>query len=129
MALPAESEDAFRRGGKAVVDGLLKFRRTMAGSQLGFMSDINTAIESIRQKTKLSEHQREELILYAIERSGCVTLKEISEDCRLPEEMVKTIIVDLGAQGILYKVRRYCPGSDRPQYAIKSRRVKTPEAE
>jgi hypothetical protein len=118
-----------RQAGKSVVQKLLKARRSLEAGELEYLPHLNELIDKIRAVAKFSDHQREGLVLYSIERSGACTLKEISEDTRLPVEAVKEIVETLGQAGTLYMVRRYVPGSDRPQYSIKSRRVKIPEAD
>lgn len=122
------SKDARMKAGKAVVDKLLKLRRTMEGLELEHLPEINSFIEKLRAKTRFTDSQREELVLLAIERHGATTLTEISEDTRIAKDAVKEIVVGLGKRGVLYQVPRYVPGSDRPQYAIKSHRVRLPEA-
>lgn len=118
-----------RQAGKALVQKLLKTRRTLSNAESEFLPQLNELIEKIRAVARFTDHQREELVLYAIERSGATTINEIAEDARLTRDVVKEILIDLGKRSLVYQTRRYVPGSDRPQFAIKSRRVAVPEAD
>jgi len=118
-----------RQAGKSLVQKLLKVRRSLDNTELEYLPELNTLIDKLRQVTKYSDHQREELVLYAIERSGATTVNEIAEDTKFTGDTVKEILHELHARNLVYQVRKYIPGSDRPNFAIKSRRVKVPEAD
>ncbi len=123
----APAEDA---AGKAVIDKLLKVRRSLSPAEERFaLPKINFLIEEFRSLIRATPTQREEMVLYSIERSGATTETEISEDTRLHRTVVKDLVQSLIDKGILYKVSRLVPGSGRPQFAIKSNRVKSPEAD
>jgi DNA-binding MarR family transcriptional regulator len=122
------SADATRRAGKSLVYKLLEVRRSMTAEEQAFLPQINECLASVRSYSSLSDTQREELVLHAIEKSMATNIKEISEDTRLDPAIVKAIVQDLGSRGILYQVKRYIPGSDRQYFLIKSRRVKNVEA-
>ena len=124
---PVPVEDA---AGKAVIDKLLKVRRSLSPAEERFaLPKINFLIEEFRSLIRATPIQREEMVLYSIERSGATTETEISEDTRLHRTVVKDLVQSLIDKGILYKVSRLVPGSGRPQFAIKSNRVKSPEAD
>lgn len=124
---PVPVEDA---AGKAVIDKLLKVRRSLSPAEERFaLPKINFLIEEFRSLIRATPTQREEMVLYSIERSGATTETEISEDTRLHRTVVKDLVQSLIDKGILYKVSRLVPGSGRPQFAIKSNRVKSPEAD
>lgn len=124
---PVPVEDA---AGKAVIDKLLKVRRSLSPAEERFaLPKINFLIEEFRSLIRATPTQREEMVLYAIERSGATTETEISEDTRLHRTVVKDLVQSLIDKGILYKVSRLVPGSGRPQFAIKSNRNKLPEAD
>jgi len=127
VAEPVPVEDA---AGKAVIDKLLKVRRSLSPAEERFaLPKINFLIEEFRSLIRATPTQREEMVLYSIERSGATTETEISEDTRLHRTVVKDLVQSLIDKGILYKVSRLVPGSGRPQFAIKSNRVKSPEAD
>lgn len=117
-----------RQAAKSLVQKLLKTRRGLAFGEAEFLPHLNELIEKIRVIAKFTDHQREELVLYAIERSGATTPNEIAEDTKFTREAVSEILADLAKRQLVYQTRRYVPGSDRPQFAIKSRRVAVPEA-
>lgn len=124
---PVPVEDA---AGKAVIDKLLKVRRSLSPAEERFaLPKINFLIEEFRSLIRATPTQREEMVLYSIERSGATTETEISEDTRLHRTVVKDLVQSLIDKGILYKVSRLVPGSGRPQFAIKSNRNKLPEAD
>jgi hypothetical protein len=126
VASPAPEDAA----GKAVIDKLLKVRRSLSPAEERFaLPKINFLIEEFRSLIRATPIQREEMVLYSIERSGATTETEISEDTRLHRTVVKDLVQSLIDKGILYKVSRLVPGSGRPQFAIKSNRVKSPEAD
>lgn len=127
VAEPVPVEDA---AGKAVIDKLLKVRRSLSPAEERFaLPKINFLIEEFRSLIRATPTQREEMVLYSIERSGATTETEISEDTRLHRTVVKDLVQSLIDKGILYKVSRLVPGSGRPQFAIKSNRNKLPEAD
>lgn len=126
VASPAPEDAA----AKAVIDKLLKVRRSLSPAEERFaLPKINFLIEEFRSLIRATPIQREEMVLYSIERSGATTETEISEDTRLHRTVVKDLVQSLIDKGILYKVSRLVPGSGRPQFAIKSNRVKSPEAD
>ena len=115
---------------KSAIDKLLKVRRSLSASEQAFcLPRVNLLIEELRSLTRATPTQREEMVLYAIERSGCTTETEISEDTRLHRSVVNDIVKSLIEKNILYRVSRTVIGSGRPQFALKSRRAKLPEAE
>ena len=121
------SEDA---AAKAVIEKLLKVRRSLSPDEERFgLPKINFLIEEFRSLIRATPTQREEMVLYSIERSGATTETEISEDTRLHRTVVKDLVQSLVDKGILYKVSRLVPGSGRPQFAIKSKRIQLPEAD
>lgn len=126
VASPAPEDAA----AKAVIEKLLKVRRSLSPAEERFaLPKINFLIEEFRSLIRATPTQREEMVLYSVERSGATTETEISEDTRLHRTVVKDLVQSLIDKGILYKVSRLVPGSGRPQFAIKSNRVKSPEAD
>lgn len=128
MAFQLFQGDALRAGGKCVVDKLLKLRRSLEGAEHLFVTQINDCISNIRSITRMSDHQREEAILWSIERSGATTYTEIAEDTRLAVSVVKEIVAELQERGRLARPRKHVVGSDRPNYMFKSTRAGIPEA-
>jgi hypothetical protein len=123
---PDESDAA----GKALIDRLLKVRRSLSPSEQRFgLPKLNLLIEEFRSLIRATPTQREEMILYAVEVQGATTETEISEDTRLHRDVVRDIVQSLYDKDLLYRVSRLVPGSGRPQFAIKSRRLNTPEAD
>lgn len=116
--------------GKAVIDKLLKLRRSLSADEQRFgLPKVNQLIEELRSLIRATPSQREEMVLYAIERSGATTETEIAEDTRLHRCVVNEMVAALINRGVLYRVSRTVIGSDRPQFAIKSNRAKLPEAD
>ncbi len=123
---PAVNEAAVS---KSVIDKILKVRRSLSAAEQEFaLPKINLLIEELRSMVRMTPTQREEQVLYSIERQGATTETEIAEDTRLHRSKVREIIESLVQKNILYLVRKTVVGSDRPQFAIKSRRLETPEA-
>lgn len=115
--------------GRKLLNQLLLVRRRMDPVQKAeFFSEIEALITTIRTRSRLKDSQIEELILQAIECHGACTPNEIAEDTRLSREVVDAVIHSLAMRAVIYQTRRYVPGSDRPQFMIKSRRQKSPEA-
>lgn len=116
--------------GKAVIDRLLKVRRSLSPQEQRFgLPRLNLLIEELRSLIRSSPTQREEMVLYAVEKQGATTETEISEDTRLHRDVVRELVQSLYDKDMLYKVSRHVPGSGRPQFAIKSRRLNIPEAD
>jgi hypothetical protein len=128
MATDQISIDASHQAGKTVVEKLLKVRRGLNPEEEHYLIQINACIEQIRSVSRLNDRQREEVILFAIEVQGAITVKEISEDTRLSVDIVKDTLRLLIRQKIVYETPRYVPGSGRQYFMYKSNRVKTPEA-
>lgn len=115
---------------KSVIDRLLKVRRSLTpAEQLFALPQISCLIEELRSLARATPSQREEMVLYSIERQGAVTETEIAEDTKLHRSMVEKIVSRLIDIGTLYRVKRTVIGSDRPQFALKSNRAKLPEAD
>lgn len=116
--------------GKSLIDKLLRVRRSLTPDEQRFgLSHLNKLIEDYRSLIRATPSQREEMVLYSIERSGATTETEIAEDTRLHRCVVSELVAALINRGLLYRVSRLVPGSGRPQFAIKSNRVKSPEAD
>jgi tRNA(Ile)-lysidine synthase TilS/MesJ len=114
---------------KSVIDKLLKVRRSLDSQEQRFaLPKINLLIEELRSLTRATPTQREEMVLYAVERQGATTETEIAEDTRLHRSVVREMVQSLFDKNILYQVSRTVIGSGRPQFAIKSNRAKMPEA-
>jgi hypothetical protein len=127
---PETADAAMQSAGKSVIDKLLKVRRSLSPDEQRFgLPKINLIIEELRSLTRATPTQREEMILYAVERQGATTETEISEDTRLHRSVVKELVKILIDKDLLYVVPRTVIGSGRPQFAIKSKRLKTPEAD
>jgi DNA-binding MarR family transcriptional regulator len=116
--------------GKTLIDRLLKLRRNLSIDEqhLG-LGPLNALIDDLRARVRATPSQREEMVLYAIERQGATTRTEISEDTRIHREIVDQLVEEMVAKDLLYIVPRHVPGSDRPQFAIKSRRAASPEVD
>lgn len=125
---PAGSTDE-RREAKRVVDKLLKVRRELSNGSTKYYDAITRAVDEIRALAKLSDTQKEELVLYSIERQGATTAGEIADDTRLHISVVKQILDRLFDQGKVYFPDRYVPLSGRQWTMIKSRRAGVPEVE
>ena len=127
---PAGSPPDERRRAKLIVDKLLKVRRSLdLNLDARHYEAITRACEEIRAFARLTDTQREELILYSIEKQGASTATEIAEDTRLHISIVKKLLDKLFDAGVVYFPDRYVPLSGRQWQMIKSRRTKTPEAE
>lgn len=125
-----ETKTSDEAAAKSLIDKLLKVRRSLTPDEERFgQPRINLLIEEFRSLVRMTPTQREETVLYSIERQGATTETEIAEDTRLHRAIVKQLVESLIDKGILYKVSRTVIGSDRPQFAIKSRRVQSPEAD
>lgn len=127
---PAESPETASTAGKTLIDRLLKVRRSMTleEQRLG-LPRLNLLIEELRSLVRATPNQREEMVLYAIERQGATTPTEISEDTRIHRDLVDELLKSMLDKNLVYRVRRHVPGSDRPQFAIKSRRTPSPEVD
>lgn len=124
------SDNSETDAAKRVIDKLLKVRRSLTDDEQRFgLPRVNLLIEELRSLARATPTQREEMVLYAVERSGATTETEISEDTRLHRDIVKEVVQGLCDKKLLYSVPRTVIGSGRPQFAIKSTRVKTPEAD
>ena len=89
VASPAPEDAA----AKAVIDKLLKVRRSLSPAEERFaLPKINFLIEEFRSLIRATPIQREEMVLYSIERSGATTETEISEDTRLHRTVVKDLV-------------------------------------
>lgn len=120
--------DDMRHASKSLVKKLYDLRRGLDPTEQLYVAQINSCIEAIRDLSRYTDSKREELVLYAIEKSQATTPTEIAEDTRLDLSIVKNILQDLHARDIVYQVRRYIPGSDRQYFILKSRRVENVEA-
>lgn len=112
-----------------MVDKLLKVRRELSNGSTKYYDAITRAVDEIRALAKLSDTQKEELVLYSIERQGATTAGEIADDTRLHISVVKQILDRLFDQGKVYFPDRYVPLSGRQWTMIKSRRAGVPEVE
>ena len=129
MALISSPKISAReKSAKRAIDKLLKLRRELAADDNEHLTVISDAVNKIRSELKATDSQIEEKILYAIEMQGAGTLTEIADDCRMDKKAVKNIVEELQARQIIKIVRRVVPGADKPQYLIKSVRMKLPEA-
>lgn len=121
---PPIPDDEVRRKGNSVVRKLRDVEKRLAGGETAYRHIIDEAVKKIRSVSRLSDSQRESLVLHAIERCEAETLAEIVEDTKLDKSVVNAILADLGTKGILYCKKR--PGGEmggRPQFIIKSRRA------
>ena len=125
--LPLLSDDEIRRKGMNVIRKIYKVRKSLVGGETCYVNYLNDAIARIRAVSRLSDNQREELVLYAIERQGATSLTEIVEDTRIDRKSVEIILESLMNREILYNTRKYTPGMDKKNYMYKSIRVRTPE--
>jgi hypothetical protein len=123
------SDDDLRGSAKSVIDKLLKVRRSFLGTEEIWTDELNKAIELIRSLSRLSDNQREEAVLYSIERQGATTFDEIAGDTHLHVSVVKEIVEKLKTAGRLRTPKKYIPGSDRPYQMFKSSRLAIPEAD
>lgn len=123
------SDDALRASAKAVIDKQLKLRRSLVGTEEIWLDEINRSIESIRSLSRLTDNQREELVLYSIERQGATTFDEIAGDTRLHVSVVKEIVAKLQADGRLRRPKKHVPLSGRSYHMFKSERQAIPEAD
>lgn len=126
IPIPLENK---REAGKRIVEKLHRLRRSLDIGELEFIAQVNGCIDQIRSLTKLTDTQREEVVLYSIEKQGATTFTEIAEDTRLHVSVVKQIVISLKSQGRLRQPRKYIPGSGKPNYITKSVRADTPEAD
>lgn len=128
MVAPHIPDQDLQKSGKRTIDRLLKVRREMVAGEEAFIPSVNFAVERIRELSRLSDTQREELILWSVEKSMATSIGEISEDTKIDAASVKEMVNNLVKRNILYYANRLIPGSGRQYYLIKSNRVKTPEA-
>lgn len=120
----------FQKAGKSVVQKLLSLRKTLhTDSEKQLEVFVNQAIREIRAQTTLTRTQQESLILISIEKSKARHTSEISEDTRIPKEIVKEIVIDLVKQKVLRLVQYTVIGSPRKHFQIKSNRIKDVEAD
>ena len=127
--LTAEERER-RKEGSRIAARLYRIRRESLAEGAGpeIVAALDKGIKEIRFLSRLTNSQMEELVLYAVEKLGCCTAREISENIRLDLESVKTIVEDLKEKNLLYEIKRYVPLSGRQYFALKSARVHTPEA-
>lgn len=127
--LTAEERER-RKEGSRIAARLCRIRRESLAEGAGpeIVAALDKGIKEIRFLSRLTNSQMEELVLYAVEKLGCCTAREISENIRLDLESVKAIVEDLKDKNLLYEIERYVPKSGRQYFALKSTRVYTPEA-
>lgn len=129
MPHKAKTSD-LRHTAKTVLAKLEAVRRSLNAAEREFAAPFLTpVIKEMRSAAKYSPRQCERLILRSVEQCGAVTITEIGEDTKLSKLRVKEIVKLLIDRNLLYVVRRTVIGSGMPQYAIKSRRVPTAEAD
>ena len=122
--------DEIRRKGSSVIRKARRLQSDLRGAEAAYSIFFDDLCAKVRSVSKLSDYQRERLVLIAIEQCGASSVAEIVEDTRIDKGSVSKIIVELGRQGILYRAKKR--GSDsggKPVWIIKSRRVKSPEAD
>jgi hypothetical protein len=89
---------------KSVIDKLLKVRRSLDSQEQRFaLPKINLLIEELRSLTRATPTQREEMVLYAVERQGATTETEIAEDTRLHRSVVREMVQSLFDKNICIK--------------------------
>lgn len=128
MVTPHVPDQDVQKCGKRAVDRLLKARREMSGGESAFVPLVNVTINQIREISRFSDTQREELVLWSVEKSMATSINEISEDTKIDAGSVKEIVKNLIEKNILYLANRLIPGSGRQYHLIKSNRMRTPEA-
>ena len=126
MATPGGVLSPAEKRYKRAIEILLRARREL-GEQAEGLIEITACIDAVKAKSRLTDTQREELILYAIEKQGATTVTEISEDIRIAPSIVKALVERMIEEGLIYPVRKYIVGSDRQYYMLKSRRANIPE--
>ena len=127
---PAASPDSLRstkRGIERLIERLYAVRRQMRQDEGPFRPILENCIAELRDLKRQNDPQIEQRILLAIECSGAATPNEIADDLRLSIAFTNSKIDDMLTRGTLKLVRRFVPGSDRPQYLLKSTRQGTPE--
>lgn len=126
--LSQSTEDERRAEGKNLLKELYRIRQNMTQIQREeFGGELGVLIDAVAIRSRLTDAQREEYVLYAIEQSQAGTAREVADDCRLDLKAVKKILDGLESRGIVYQVKRYVPGSDRQYLLYKSNRFRTPE--
>lgn len=84
--------------------------------------ELNKIIKIARALTGATPTQIEGKILYAIEKQAAWTITEISEETGLSREIVINNLKILIENSLVIKVRRFIPGSDKPNFLFKSKR-------
>lgn len=116
--------DETRRKGVSVIKKLGRLKRGLVCGETAYSQYIDKCAEQIRSVSRLSEHQRETLILHVIERCGAQSFIEILEDTRIDAPSVKAILQQLIDREILFKTKRAGGAfGGRVQFIYKSRRV------
>jgi hypothetical protein len=119
---------ARQMAGRAVIAQLRAVQRQLdTAEKASFTESIDELIQRIADRARLTDTQRQGLVLLAIEEKGANTPIEIGELCRFTLEETKVLTDEMLESGLIYRVRRLVIGSDRPQFALKSSRIRTPE--
>lgn len=93
-----------------------------------FEDVLNQAINKVREYSRLTETQKQGLILYAIEKKQCWTVTDIAAETKLTEKEVRRISDDLVNLRFARYVQRYIPGGCyKKNYLIKSNRIYVPD--
>lgn len=108
--------------GTNVIHKINEIRRSLAPEEKEFDNYLAAAASEVKYNASISDKKRRNLVLYSVERSHGHTVSEISEDTRLSEIQVKTIIAELIGEGILETIERLTIGGSVNQTLILSRR-------
>jgi hypothetical protein len=117
--IPTQTREA---DGMDIVQKLSLIRKELTPSQKIFDIHLQRCVRDIRHSATLTDEQREEVILSTVEKSCAHSIQEISEDSRLAESEVKTIVHCLVNKEILEEKPRLTIGGSSNQTLIFSRR-------
>ena len=113
------------RDARVALRALYRLRNRL--DENAFEPVIKAAIDEIRIGYRAEEKKFREKILFSIERQGATTATEVSGDTRIKKKHVEQVLADLEDEGILYRVPKFIPGSDRQYYMWKSNRTDSGE--
>lgn len=84
--------------------------------------ELDKIIKIARAFTNATPTQIEGRILYAVEKQAAWTITEIVEETGLSREIIINNLKILLNKSLVVKVRRFIPGSDKPNFLFKSTR-------
>lgn len=124
-----EAEGPRREAGRSlsVKLGVVRAELAAEGADPEALAMIDQAILEIVHWSKYSDRELENIMLDLIE-DGVNVATDISSELGIDRRLVVETLNRLEARGRAYKVFRWVPGSDRPQFMYKSKRIRNVEA-